>query len=239
MLRAVSDTVSFLHLLDRLTPVLGAVVGFLSALVAFEVQEHRKRSITQNATRRTLLAELRQAELNLSMAVFTASLGAEDVDRGVKEVRWFLDVGLERARFTGTEPLPEQREQLERFRNIPQNEMVAVIQRLPAQQRSRAIEMRLPVLDSFLSSPTLGFSDQETQALSSVHWQLYLLSEEARGMAEMRALTYTVADTVNHSIVVSNLEIARKGYQQRAGVALDTVRVALSVLETGRVARAN
>lgn len=230
MLAAVSDSLFDLRLLDRLTPILGAVVGFLSAMLAFELQERRKRRIAQAATRRTIVAELRQAELNLSLTVFTSSYGAEDVEQGIKEVRWFLDVGLERARFTGADPSLGQREQLERFRNLPHNELAGIIRELPEQQRSRALEMRLPVLDSILSSPTLGFSDQETQALSAVHWQLYLLSEEARGMAEMRALTYTIADERNHGVVVENLKTTRKGYQRRAGVALDTVRVALSVL---------
>lgn len=63
---AVTDSWFDPRVLERIGLITGPVIGFLSAWLLFELTERRRRQLAQQAMRRALLAELRQAELVLS-----------------------------------------------------------------------------------------------------------------------------------------------------------------------------
>jgi len=115
--------------------------------------------------RRALVAELEQAELILSAMVFNLSIGTDHVADAVQELRWFLQLGTERILRAGVLDLTTG--EIEAMRHLQgQSDQGAaeVLRTLSPGQRARP-ELRVPVLDSLLANPPVGFGHIEAQAL--------------------------------------------------------------------------
>jgi hypothetical protein len=169
---------------DWWSPLIGMIIGYLFAWSVFELTEHRRRKRTQAAMRRALVAELDQAELILSAMVFNLSIGTDHVADAVQELRWFLQLGTERILRAGVLDLTTG--EIEAMRHLQgQSDQGAaeVLRTLSPGQRARP-ELRVPVLDSLLANPPVGFGQIEAQALRAARWQVQLLGDEARAAGE-------------------------------------------------------
>jgi hypothetical protein len=71
-----------------------SVIGFISAWLLFTLTERLKHRRRLRLVRRSLVAELRQAELTLSSMVAKFAAGMADVSRGIKEWRWLVREGM-------------------------------------------------------------------------------------------------------------------------------------------------
>ncbi len=225
---------------DWWSPLIGMIIGFLFAWGVFELTEHRRRNRAQAAMRRALVAELGQAELVLSAIVFNLSVGTDNVADAVQELRWFLQLGTERILRAGVLDLTmEELEALRHLQGQSDQGAAEILRTLSPGQRARPlVELRVPVLDSVLANPPVGFGHIEEQALRDARWHVQLLADEARNATEWLRLTCMTADhSDSHARVVTNLDRTREAYRRLAIVAVQMVRVALSMLKAGQPRR--
>jgi hypothetical protein len=225
---------------DWWSPLIGMIIGFLFALGAFELTEHRRRKRTQAGVRRALVAELGQAELVLSAIVFNLSIGTDHVADGVQELRWILQLGTERILRAGVLDLTtEEIEALRHLQGKSDQGTAEVLRILSPGPRARPlVVVRVPVLDYVLANPPAGFGHIEDQSLRDVRWQMHVLADEARAAEEWLRLTCMTADgSDNHARVVANLDGIREAYRRHAIVAVRMIRVALSGLKAAQFRR--
>jgi hypothetical protein len=225
---------------DWWSPLIGMIIGFLFAWGVFELTEHRRRTRAQAVARRTLVAELGQAELVLSAIVFNLSIGTDHVADAVQELRWILQLGTERILRAGILDLTtEEIEALRHLQGQSDQGTAEILRTLSPRQRARPlVELRVPVLDSVLANPPAGLGRIEEQALRDLRWQAHVLADEARAAEEWLRLTCMTTDrSDNHARVVANLDGIREAYRRHAIVAVRMTRDALGVLKAGQLRR--
>lgn len=218
-------------------PILGPLAGFLTAWLTFELTERRKARLAREAMRTAVVGELHHAELLLANIVLGYAFGptGTGVDRAVKELRWLI--APERGRIEGVgffEATGEVESMLQQFRGLSDPQMAALLRTRPSTAARRPLEVHVPVLEAVLRQPQAGFADRQVHLLGSVRWQLQLLNDGAEWTHRFFEMTFTVADPANHRAVVANRDSWRDEHRHRAGLALDEIRNAISVLETRR-----
>lgn len=217
--------------------LLGPLLGFLSALVLFEITEWRKVRLAQRALREALVAELQHAEVVLSTVVGKYAHLAQTSDEvrdTASAIRWFFSVGRKRAKETGVTLVEVPEDTIAQLQTLEDAKVIQLFaQARPERVETVGVTVILPVVASALAGRTSGFKAGEIRALSTVRWQAHLLEQDAGWMAEFLRLTYTVTDQTNHAIVSQNHDRRTRSYAHRAGVLLRCVRVALRKLGAG------
>ena len=106
------------------------LVGFIMALLLFEVTERRRIRLGQRELRRALLAELENAEVVVSIFVSKYARlckSEEDVAYVASEIRWFQDVGRQRVKDLGIlsdlTPMPPE------YMSLSNNQLISLIPR--------------------------------------------------------------------------------------------------------------
>lgn len=214
--------------------ILGPIIGFAAGFAAFEYQERRRVRLAQRELRRALIGELQHIEVLLSTIVAKYAYLAEspeDVKATAAEIRWYRQVGIERAKAVGLSqgiPEPMQRT-VEQFDALP-DEAVVKLSAAVGRQETVGSKVILPIIEGVLAGRTAGFTDHEIQALSAVRWQAFMLEQEAEWTREFFRMTYTVTDPQNHDRVVQNHENRLRQYARRARTVLAVVRRTLQIL---------
>jgi len=218
---------------DWWSPIIGTVVGFLTAWGVLQLTEHRRRKRAQAVARRAIVAELRHTELILSSTIVNLSIGTDAVADAVRELKVLLEIGTERMLRTGVLDLAtDQLEALRHLQGLSDQSAAEILRTLRPTQRARPLKVEAPVLDVLLANPTHCFGDVELQALSAIRWQMHLLADEARLADEWLPLASTMADT-NQGRALATLDGTRESYRRRAIIALRMIRDALGLLKAG------
>lgn len=220
-----SDLVT--RIVDSILPSAGALAGFALALIAFELNEWRKRLIQRNAIRSSLRAELRTVEVLLNSLVTQFAVGVGDMQTAIKEIRWLWTVGWS-TRGRLSEMTPELQASME---SKSDEELAEFFKHSGWHQRAVEPSIPLPVVHAVLSSPIAGLSTREAETLTMLKWQSHLLDLQARWMEQWFDFSFTIEDKANHDIAVQNHEGAKEWYRKRAGFMLDAVRDALRTLD--------
>lgn len=219
---------------DWWSPIIGTVVGFLTAWGVLQLTEHRRRKRAQAVARRAIVAELRHTELILSSTIVNLSIGTDAVADAVRELKVLLEIGTERMLRTGVLDLAtDQLEALRHLQGVSDQSAAEILRTLWPTQRARPLKVEAPVLDVLLANPTHCFGDVELQALSAIRWQMHLLADEARLADEWLPLASTMADTNSQGRALATLDGTRESYRRRAIVALRMIRDALGLLKAG------
>lgn len=216
---------------QRVLVLLGPLLGFFSGWGLFELTERRKVRLAEHALRNALLAELRHTEVLLSTIVgkycFTAN-NPTDIAIFAAEIRWFVNVGKQRALRVGLALQEPPEGTVGQFNDLSDETLVALFGK--GRQETIGASLILPVIDSVLAGRTSGFSDLEIEALSTVRWQAHLLEQDAEWTKEFLRLSFTVTDPTNHDIVSKNHGARVYSYSRRAITLLKCVRSALTTL---------
>ena len=224
-------TVLISSLAPAVGPLLGALLGFLSGWGLFVLQENRKQTKAAEATRQSLIGELKWLESYLNVTIMKCAIRFNIIDRRVKEAaRWYMKHGLE---FNALDQIPpsilEERDKL--LASGSDDELVTWLSSLP-QQENRASEAPLTTTNAILSAPfSARLEPSQLRKLIDVKWQSTLLNAEARNANEWLRLTFTVTGETNYPRVKENHEGCLRTYGLRASYALDYVRAALSELD--------
>jgi hypothetical protein len=216
-------------------PILGPIAGFLTAWLIFELTERRRSRMARNAIRTAVVGELRHVELLLANMVVGYAWGptGTGVDRAVREVRWLF--APERKRIEGVgffEATREGESQFHQLRELPDPQIAQFLRMHPSTEGRRPLEVHLPVIDAVFRQPQTGFTERQIQLIGSVRWQLQLLNDGAQWAHRFFEMSFTVTDPENHRRVEANHQSCRDEHRHRAGLALDEVRSAISILET-------
>lgn len=214
------------RVIDALAPAAQIVVGFLIAFIMFELQEWRRREVQKRAIRVSLRAELESVEVILNSMVTKFAVGVGDLDRAVKEFRWYLTESLKRRR----PPVEIPEEDAQRMRGHSDEDLKVFLQRTGWHQENVGVAIPLPTVEAVLGSPVAGLNRAEVDRLTWLKWQAHLLDKQARDTAETLHLTFSITDPVNHALAVGNQEQAKLWYRKRAEFMLSAVREALNVI---------
>jgi hypothetical protein len=219
---------------DWWSPIIGTVIGFLTAWGVLQLTEHRRRKRAQALTHRAVVAELRHTELVLSSIIVNLSIGTDAVADAVRELKVLLEIGTERILRTGVLDLTaDQLEALRHLHGASDQGTAEILRTLWPAQRARPLKVQAPVLDVVLTNPTHGFGDVELQALSAIRGQVHLLADEARLADEWLPLASTMTDTNSQGRALATLDGTRESYRRRAIVAVRMIRDALTMLQAG------
>lgn len=216
-----------------LSRIPGAVLGFITAWVLFELTEWRRRRLDRRELRRALVAELKNVEVLLSTIVGKYAYLAttpEDVSRTASTIRWFLKTGRQRASDTGVSVADLPISALTNFENLTDDQIVQAFA-LVGKRETVGTKLILPVVDAVFAGRIPGFKHQEIQKLSTVKWQAHLLEQDADWTREFLRITFTVTDPRNHEIAEENHDRRLRSYAARAWTLLGCVRSALTELE--------
>lgn len=213
------------HLIDSLTPATGSFVGFALGYGLFELSEWRRRFLQRNAIRTALTVELESVEAILSMIIIRLAFGSEAPDNVLAEVRWIVQEGPRRG-WPIELPLAA-----DRVRGRDDAQLRELIRNIPAWQAAAAVDLPLPILSGFLSSPMAGLAEEQTRRLSIVKWDVHLLSFAASRVNENLRLSFTVTGPKNQELVLLNHKQASEEYGRRTRFTLNSVREALRVLQ--------
>jgi hypothetical protein len=220
---------------DWWSPIIGTVIGFLTAWGVLQLTERRRRNRAQAVTRRAVVAELRHAELVLSSIIVSLSIGTDTVADALRELKVLLEIGTEHMLRIGVLDLTaEQLDALRHLQGVSDQGAAEILRALWPAQRARPLKVQVPVLDGLLANPSHGFGDVELQALTAIRWQVHLLADEARLADEWLPLASTTANTDTHGRAVVTLDGTRESYRRRTIVAVRMIRDALSLLKAGR-----
>lgn len=215
-------------------PIIGTVIGFLTAWGVVQLTDRRRRTLTQTATRRAVVAELRHAELVLSSIIVNLSIGTDSVADALRELKVLLEIGTERMLRIGVLDLTaEQLEALRHLHGVSDQGAGEILRTLWPAQRARPLKVQVLVLDTVLANPTHGFRDVELQALSAIRWQVHLLADEARLADQWLPLASTTADPDTPGRAEVTFEGPQASYRRRAMVAVRMIRDALGLLKAG------
>jgi hypothetical protein len=219
---------------DWWSPIIGTVIGFLTAWGVLQLTDRRRRMLAQTATRRAVVAELRHAELVLSSIIVNLSIGTDTVADAVRELKVLLEIGTERMLRIGVLDLTaEQLEALRHLHGVSDQGAAEILRTLWPAQRARPLKVQVPVLDTVLANPTHGFGDVELQALSAIRWQVQLLADEARLADQWLPPASTTADPDTPGRAEVTFEGPQASYRRRAMVAVRMIRDALGLLKAG------
>lgn len=219
----VQEALAFL--ISNLANAVGPILGFLSALLLFEVQEWRKKRVAVELTRQSLISELNWLESVLSMTVVKCANQSGILNDGVKEFRWSLKESFDRHVL---EEMPaEQRQSREKMLALSDEELVPYIKLF--HQENAAVALPITVISSVLAAPISGnLSSAEITKLIDIQWQSTMLARQAENMNECLRLSFTVTEEPNHDIIKQNHLSALRWYGLRARYMLAYVRTAMN-----------
>lgn len=159
------------------SPVVGAVIGFISGWGLAELTDFRRRSMQRSAYRNALKAELRSVETFLSGSVFLFSIEVQKWSDAIAEIRWQATEGKTRPwlrdRLKAFAP-----EEIEAFLDASDEQLErALAAKSKKNEANYGIAVPVPILDSILSGQGSTLSREELELLSELRRQLYTIEK--------------------------------------------------------------